>query len=233
MAKANAKMDSHDLQQSLLLHFESDSENINSTDLNDTLEYEDYSLMDTGASATLSSSKRNRSDFETSDTDVTSSKKHNVSGRTATGSIDYQNQNVDVIVIAESENVNLGKINPILVAKTINDLVGSVHKVFSTKNGIKIICQKSQANLLTKEKKIKTVTKPKAKGITHGIPLEIELLEIKEKLKNSNTVKIEKIYRLEKFDKVKQEKIDTESVIIENNQDIEFPFQKYEHVSHI
>ena len=52
MAKANVKMDSHDSQQSLHLHFESDSENINSTDLNDTLEYEDYSLIDTGASAT-------------------------------------------------------------------------------------------------------------------------------------------------------------------------------------
>ena len=74
MAKANSKMDSHDSQQSLHLHFEGDSENINSTDLNDTLEYEDYSLMDTGALATLSSSKSNRSDSENSDTDVTSSK---------------------------------------------------------------------------------------------------------------------------------------------------------------
>ena len=55
----------------------------------------------------------------------------------------------------------------------------------------------------------------------------MELLEIKQELENSNTVKIEKIYRLKKFDKVKQEKIDTESVIIEFNQDIEFPFQMY------
>ena len=154
MAKANAKMDSHDLQQSLLLHLESDSENINSTDLNDTLEYEDYSLMDTGASATLSSSKRNRSDFETSNTDVTSSKKHSVTGRTAAGSIDYQNQNVDVIVIAESENVNLGNINPMLVAKTINDLVGSVHKVFSTKKWYQNYLQKITSKSTYKRKEI-------------------------------------------------------------------------------
>ena len=74
------------------------------------------------------------------------------------GSIDYQNQNVHVIVTAESENVNLGKISPILVAKTINDLVGSVHKVFNTKNGVKIICQKSQANLLTKKRNLENKT---------------------------------------------------------------------------
>ena len=73
----------------------------------------------------------------------------------------------------------------------------------------------------------------KTKGKRNYSWYSMELLEIKQELKNSNTVKTEKIYRLQKFNKVKQEKIDTESVIIENNQDIEFPFQKYEHVSHI
>ena len=115
------------------LHYENDSENINSTDINDTLEYEDDSLMDTSAS---SSRKRAGSDSENSDTNVTSSKKHNVSGRPATVSNEYkddQNQNVKVVVVnIQSEKVNLGKINPIIIAKTINDLVCFVHKVQKT-----------------------------------------------------------------------------------------------------
>ena len=57
------------------------------------------------------------------------------------------------IVLAESPEVNLSKVNPISVAKIINDLVGTVEKVQNMKNGIKIICQKSLANLLKQESK--------------------------------------------------------------------------------
>ena len=218
--------------QQLHLHLETqtDSESTNPIDLNDTWDYEDQSLMDTSATAT-SSSKRTRSDSENSDIEI-SSKKHNVSGNCRNE--EYKNQNVVVFVV--SDNVNLGKTNPIFIAKTINDLVGPVQKVMSTQYGIKIICRKSQANILTKEKKfgtysckfsIKDVPKPITRGITHGIPLEMNLLEIKQELEEANSMKIEKINRLKKFDKAQQEKIDTESIIIEYSQNIEFPLHMY------
>ena len=218
-------------QSSLHLHIETDSENTTQTDLNDTWDYVDHSLMDTDS--TPSTSKRSRSDSENSDhyERKSLSKKHNVSGTRI-----ESNQNENVIVFVNSENVNLGKTNPIFIAKTINDLVGSVQKVVSTQNGIKIFCNKSQANLLSKENKfgkyhckftMKNVPKPKVKGITHGIPLEIDLMEIKQELENANSIKIEEIYRLQKFDKIKQEKLDTESIIIEYSQDIEFPLRMF------
>ena len=52
-------------QSSLHLHIETDSANTTQTDLNDTWDYEDHSLMDTDA--TPSTSKRSRSDSENSD----------------------------------------------------------------------------------------------------------------------------------------------------------------------
>ena len=54
--------------QQLHLHLETqtDSESTNPIDLNDTWDYEDQNLVDTGAAAT-SSSKRTRSDSENSD----------------------------------------------------------------------------------------------------------------------------------------------------------------------
>ena len=228
-------------QQSLHLHLESDNETnaIHSTDLNETWDYEDHSSMDTSI---ISNSKRTRSDSENSDlVERNSTKKHNITG-SSINTHDYkkqnQNMNQDVIVFAQSRNVNLGKASPIFIAKTINDLVGNVDKVISTQNGLKIVCNKSQANILSKEKRfgsyecvfsIKTVPKPKLKGITHGIPLEMKTNEIKEELEYANNIKIEKISRLQKFDKIKNKKQDTESIIIEYEQDtdIDFPLHMY------
>ena len=128
--------------------------------------------MDTAAS---SSRKRAGSDSENSDTNVTSSKKHHVSGRPATVSKDYkddQNQNVKVEVVnIQSEKVNLGKINPIIIAKTINDLVCFVHKVQKTKykrqsiKNLKQIYLQKKRNLdnTTVNFQLKTVTKPNTK----------------------------------------------------------------------
>ena len=227
-------------QQSLHLQLETDNEtNVNnSTDLNDTWDYEDQSSMDISY---VSKSKRTRSDSENSDSvERNLVKKHNITGSSIVSTIEYkkQNQNVNqnVIVFAQSRNVNLGKTNPIFVAKTINDLVGNVEKVINTQNGLKIVCNKSQANILSKEKRfgsyecifsIKAVPKPNVKGITHGIPLQMKTAEIKEELQNANNIKIENINRLQKFDKIKNEKQDTESIIIEYGQDIDFPLHMY------
>ena len=51
--------------------------------------------------------------------------------------------------------------------------------------------------------------------------------EIKEELESANSVKIEEIHRLQKFDQTAQKKIDTESIIIEFCQEVEFPFFMY------
>ena len=227
-------MASQQSQQSLHLHYEtSDNETstYNSTDLNDTWDYVEQSPMDIGNTGT---SKRSLSDSENSDfNDKISSKKH-VSGSTKIVFHDFQNQNA--VVFAESRDVNLGKTNPIFIAKTINDLVGHVNKVINTQNGLKILCRKSQANILSKENKfgmysctfsVQNAPKQKIKGIAHGIPLDMNLAEIKKELEKNNAVKIEQIKRLQKFDKIKKEKIDTESIILDYGQEIEFPKYMY------
>ena len=233
--------------QSESLHLHLDESNISenetnivvSSDLNVTWDYSDESSMETGIT-TQGKRPRPLSDSENSDSyehdERVSTKKHNVSGSTFQTINEYQSQNQNVVVFIESNNVNLSKTNPIFIAKTINDLVGHVQKVINTQNGLKIICKKSQANILCKEKRfgmynchctIKSVPKPKIKGICHGIPKDMDLEEIKEELENANSLKIEQIYRMQKYDKIKQEKTDTDSIIIEYGQDIEFPLQMY------
>ena len=63
---------------------------------------------------------------------------------------DLQNQNQNVIVYVESTNVNLSKNQ-----SNFCELVGHVEKVVNTLKGLKIICRKSQANILSKEKKFR------------------------------------------------------------------------------
>ena len=55
----------------------------------------------------------------------------------------------------------------------------------------------------------------------------MKLDEIKEELEYKNNIKIEQISRLQKFDKDKKEKCDTESIIIEYGQDITFPLHMF------
>ena len=229
-------------QESLHLHLESsivsdnDTNTVFSTDLNETWDYEEPN-MDIN-NTTTSKRPRTVSDSDISESDERiSSKKHNFSGSTYKVN-DFQNQNNQnfVVVHAESTNVNLSKTNPIFVAKIINELVGHVDKVVNTLNGLKIICRKSQANILCKEKKfgmyncqftIKSAPKQKIKGILHGISLDMDLEDIKEELENTNTIKIEQIYRLQKFDKIKRGKIDTETIIIEYGQEVAFPLHTH------
>ena len=103
-------------QQSLHLHLESDNETnaIHSTDLNETWDYEDHNSMDTSI---ISKSKRTRSDSENSDlVERNSTKKHNITGCSLNTHHLNQNLNQDVIVFAQSRNVNLGKASPIFIA---------------------------------------------------------------------------------------------------------------------
>ena len=66
--------------------------------------------------------KRIRSDSENSNT----SEKTSRSTIKRHFAIETEN---DQVVFAESKDVNLGKINPITVARTLSDLVGSVENV--------------------------------------------------------------------------------------------------------
>ena len=143
------------------------------------------------------------------------------------------------IVLAESNEVNLSKVNPIYVAQIINDLVGKVKKVHNVQNGLKTLCNKKQANLFKQEQKfgkyrcnftIKNNNdfKPKTKGIIHGIPLDTDILDIEKELQAQNSfVHIEKTFRLQKFDKIQNEKTDTETLIIVFSSEIDFPSQLY------
>ena len=108
------------------------------------------------------------------------------------------------------------RLNPIYIAQTINDLVGRVGKVYNTQNGLKILCDKRQAGLFKKEQnfgkyrcnftiKDNNDFKPiKVKGIMHGIPLNTDILDIEKELKVQNSfVDIEKVFRLQKFVKIR------------------------------
>ena len=184
--------------------------------------------------------KRVRSESEDSDPSENNSKKHiPTHDYTRLGTSSHSQSLVQIvqIVFAESDDVNLSKINPIYVAQTLNDLVGRVEKVFNTQNGLKILCNKRQANLLKKEQKfgryrcIFTIKnsidlKPKIKGIIHGIPLDTDISEIEKELQSQNSC-VEKAFRLQKFDKIQEKKIDTESIIIVLTSEIDFPSHVY------
>ena len=228
-------------------------------DLNDTVEYEDLSMETSNTSSPNSGNlisspnsgnliypyKRVRSESEDSDPSLNNTKKHiglpthdytaSSTTRLGTGS----QSSLIQIVFAESDEVNLSKINPIYVAQTLNDLVGRVEKVFNTQNGLKILCNKSQANLLKKEQKFgryrciftiqnRNDSKPKIRGIMHGIPLDTDISDIEKELQIQNSfVDIEKVFRLQKFDKIQEKKIDTESLIVVFRSEINFPSQLY------
>ena len=207
-------------------------------DLNDTVEYEDSSMETSNTSSPNCGNliyKRVRSESEDSDPSENNSKKHiPTHDYTRLGT---SSQSLVQIVFAESDDVNLSKINPIYVAQTLNDLVGRVEKVFNTQNGLKILCNKRQANLLKKEQKfgryrcIFTIKnsndlKPKIKGIIHGIPLDTDISEIGKELPSQNSF-VEKAFRLQKFDKIQEKKIDTESLIIVFRSEIDFSSHVY------
>ena len=203
-------------------------------DLNDTIEYEDLS-METSINAYSGNNKRLRSESEDSNSSEISMKKHIPTHQKISESSPIGLQ----VVFAESVEVNLSKVNPIYIAQTINDLVGRVDKVYNTQNGLKILCNKRQAGLFKKEQKfgkyrcnftIKDINeiKPKVKGIMHGIPLDTDILDIEKELKVQNSfVDIEKVFRLQKFDKIQDKRTDTESVIIVYNSEIVFPSYLY------
>ena len=165
---------------------------------------------------------------------------HDTSKRIHTSTITQDNEEIHVIVHAESQDVNLSKAHPIRIAKGIDELVGSVKNIYNTRNGLKIICTKKQANILKNEKKLDMYqckftifekqdhTENKIKGITFGIDLEITDEELKNELKRP-LMQIDKVYRLKKFDKEKNEKVDTTTVILEfsNDSHIEFPTFMY------
>ena len=209
-------------------------------DLNDTVEYEDLSMETSNSGNIICPNKRTRSDTEDSDPSEIYTKKHipthdytNRPGPSSTQSSLVQ------IVLAESDEVNLSKVNPIYVAQIINDLVGRVEKVHNVPNGLKILCNKKQANLFKKEQKfgkyrcnftIKNNNdfKPKTKGIIHGIPLDTDIVDIEKELQAQNSfVDIEKTFRLQKFDKIQNKKTDTESLIIVFSSEIDFPTHLY------
>ena len=110
------------------------------------------------------------------------------------------------------------------------------------KNGLRIVCQKSQGNLLRKENKfgryrcsftLKNNKEflPKIKGITHGIPLSTEISELEKELKDQNvSVSFGKIrVDYKNLTKLREKKTDTESIIIEFNSEskIEFPLHLF------
>ena len=213
-------------------------------DLNDTVEYEESSMETSDTSSPNSGNliyKRVRSESEDSDPSVNNTKKHIPThdySKLHTTRPSSQSSLIQ-IVFAESDEVNLSKINPIYVAQTLNDLVGRVEKVYNTQNGLKILCNNSQANLLKKEHKFgryrcifmiknSNDSKPKIKGIMHGIPLDTDISEIEKELQIQNSfVDIEKAFRLQKFDKIQEKKIDTESLIIVFRSEIDFPSNLY------
>ena len=62
----------------------------------------------------------------------------------------------------------------------------------------------------------------------HGIPLDTDILNIEKELKVQNSfVDIEKVFRLQKFDKIQDKKTGTESVITVYNSEIVFPSYLY------
>ena len=114
-------------------------------DLNDTWDYAEIS-METTSSANDShnfscQNKRLRSDSENSDSAENLFVKKHIPMHDYSR-IRNAGKTTQSVVLAESPEVNLSKVNPISVAKIINDLVGTVEKVQNMKNGRKIICQK-------------------------------------------------------------------------------------------
>ena len=80
-------------------------------------------------------------------------------------------ENTPQVVFAESKDVNLGKINPITVARTLSDLVGSVENVKNSNNGLIIFCNVRQASILKKEIRFENINVP---------------LQLKTKIRNFN-----------------------------------------------
>ena len=137
----------------------------------------------------------------------------------------------NVVVFAESIDVNLGKISPVVVARILNDLVSSVDNVTNSKNCLIIFCNSRQANLLKNEKKFGHYQcnftlgnkyknfKQKIQGIAaHGICLNMSVTEIKDEFE-STLVKIDKVSRLKIYDQEKKEKVETTSIVIDFDQD--------------
>jgi hypothetical protein len=199
----------------------------NQIDLNETLEYVDPVNVDLYENKTMETNEdftivgtnkrkysHKREHLSDSDDEVT----HNKFKMTK------NNEDEQYIVIAKSPDVNLTKVNPIQISRGMQDLVGPVSKIFNQTDSLKIICDKNQAKILKKENKLgkykctfiiqeKKETK-KAKGISFGINLDIPLDEIHDEI-SSPSIQIDKISRLQKFDKDKNQKIDTTTVIIE------------------
>jgi hypothetical protein len=160
-----------------------------------------------------------------SDTDGIASKK----GK-ATNSPELYNELIDVFI--ESNTVALSKANPIVIARALNDHVGSVTKIIPLRQGgLKITCTGSQARILKGLKNldkypvkvnVKQLVNPRKKGIIHGVSLEIEIEDIE-----IADFSIEKAERLMKYDQNSKTRVHTESVIITFKDSYQMPDRVY------
>jgi len=114
------------------------------------------------------SGKRTRSDSESSAESV-SHKKSCVSKK--------------AIVFITSNKVNLSKVNPMVLNRSIVDAVGPVEKVQLLSDSVKLVCTSTQVGLLKQEKKlcgytiklkVSEIPPPSIKGIIHGVHSDIE-----------------------------------------------------------
>ena len=206
---------------------------VRNSDLDLTHEYIDEENDSENEFITVKKKKRVHSDSHDEDEEV------HISPKIQKPLFQNSKSSDDCIIIAESRDVNLAKMNPIKASKFILDSVGPVKKVINTPSGLKIICNKKQANILQKMNQFDKfhciykaqkdkIVKPKIKGIAFGISTAISEQELKEEL-NRSLIVIENVSRLKKFDEESNKKNDTETVIIEFNDEsvISFPTFMY------
>jgi hypothetical protein len=141
------------------------------------------------------------------------------------------NEDEQFVIIAKSNEVNIAKANPIHISRSLKDLIGTVIKIYNQTDSLKIICNKNQARILKHENKLgkyqcsftileQKEAPNKTKGITFGIDLNIPIEEIESEINDPIKI-VDKIYRLKKYDKEKKMKIETTTVIIEYNNNIQ------------
>ena len=157
------------------------------------------------------SQKRDRSESESS----------NESGRQLSKK---HTSSVTRLVIISSNKVNISKLNPIKLDTALTNLVGKVERITLATDSIKVLCNLTQCNILRRAKKllgypitvkIQEFTIPGAKGIIHGVHLDITESDF---LQQPDT-HVTKINRLSKYDNESRSKEPTGTVILYFNTD--------------
>lgn len=125
---------------------------------------------------------------------------------------------VKQIVFVHSEQVNIAKVNPLIINRDLQDIVGQPEKVVLLRDCIKLWCTNSQYNLLKQKRKLcgylvkyktQNVPQPVVKGIVHGVHTEI--VENDFIAANHRVVKAE---RLTRYNRSTKQKDPTGSVVL-------------------